>query len=72
MVKIQNWKRCPISLTSSKTLGCLSDREKAIIYLYYYADLPQTEIAKRIGICQMQVSRLQRRALGKLKQEMAG
>ena len=61
----------PDKLDLNQTLDCLSDREKDIIYLYYYADLPQTEIAKRIGICQMQVSRLQRRALSKLKQEMA-
>ena len=62
----------PDNLDLDKTLDCLSPREKTIIYLYYYADLPQTEIAKRMGISQMQVSRLQRRALGKLKQEMAG
>jgi len=48
-------------------LGCLNSREEAIIYLRFYADLPQTEIAKRLGISQMHVSRLQRNALSKLK-----
>jgi len=40
--------------------------------MYYYKGLSQTEIAKRIGICQMHVSRLQRLALGKLEQELTG
>ena len=26
------------------TLGCLDSREKTVLYLKYYADLPQTEI----------------------------
>ncbi len=47
--------------------GCLNAREEAIIYLRFYADLSQTEIAKRLGISQMHVSRLQRNALDKLK-----
>ena len=61
----------PNKLDLTKTLGCLNAREKAIIHMYYYADLSQTEIAERLGICQMHVSRLQRRALGKLKEKLA-
>ena len=61
----------PNKLDLTKTLDCLDAREKAIIYMYYYSDLSHTEIAKRLGICQMHVSRLQRRALGKLKEELA-
>ena len=57
-------------LDLTNTLGCLSKREKTIIYLKFYRDLPQTEIAKRLGISQMHVSRLQRAALGKLKEAM--
>ena len=62
----------PNKIDLTKTLDCLDEREKAIIYMYYYADLTQIEIAKRLGICQMHVSRLQRRALGKLKEDLAG
>ena len=53
------------------TLNCLDRREKTIIYLKFYADLPQTEIAKRLGISQMHVSRLQRGALEKLREGLS-
>ena len=38
----------------------------------FYAELSQSEIAARLGISQMHVSRLQRSALGKLKQSLVG
>ncbi|MGA2925615.1 MAG: SigB/SigF/SigG family RNA polymerase sigma factor [Solirubrobacteraceae bacterium] len=53
----------------------LSARERVILYLRFGEDLPQTEIARRIGVSQMQVSRLLRRALERLRtlmQEPAG
>ena len=49
------------------TLRCLTEREKTIIRLKFYAGLSQAEIAGRLGVSQMHVSRLQRNALGKLK-----
>ncbi len=54
-----------------QTFSSLTNREKAIIYLKFYVGLPQTEIAKRIGISQMHVSRLQRHALGLLREGLA-
>ena len=54
-----------IDLTNS--LQYLDKRELAIIRLKFYSGLSQTEIAQRLGISQMHVSRLQRNALGKLK-----
>ena len=54
----------------STTLSCLGRREKIIIYLKFYVGLSQTDIAKRLGVSQMHVSRLQRNALSKLKQRM--
>ncbi len=51
----------------SNSLQCLDQRERAIIRLKFYSGLPQTEIAQRLGISQMHVSRLQRNALGKMK-----
>ena len=58
-----------IDLTN--TLRCLSGRERVIIGLKFYSGLSQTEIAERLGISQMHVSRLQRSALDKLKLNMA-
>ena len=52
------------------TLGCLDNREKTVLYLKFYADLPQTEIGRRLGISQMHVSRVQRNALSKLRQDL--
>lgn len=46
----------------------LDNREKMIIYLRYFQDLSQTEVAKRLRISQMHVSRLQHKALQRLKE----
>ncbi len=56
----------------STTLDCLTDRERTIIRLKFYAGLSQTKIAARLGISQMHVSRLQRNALAKLEVILAG
>src|SRR3954453_928065 len=44
----------------------LDDRDRRVLYLRFVEDLTQTEIAKRIGVSQMQVSRLIRKALQRL------
>jgi RNA polymerase sigma-B factor len=44
----------------------LPERERAIVQLRFFEDLTQAEIAERIGISQMHVSRLLRRALDTL------
>jgi RNA polymerase sigma-B factor len=49
------------------TLRALSQRERSILYLRFAEDLTQLEIAERIGISQMQVSRLIRQALDRLR-----
>ncbi|MDH7602366.1 MAG: RNA polymerase sigma factor SigF [Armatimonadota bacterium] len=46
----------------------LDPREKAIIYYRFFRNMSQTEVAKRLGISQMHVSRLQQRALKKLRE----
>jgi len=45
----------------------LSGRERVILYLRFYENVSQTEIAKRLSVSQMHVSRLQQKALEKLK-----
>jgi RNA polymerase sigma-B factor len=49
-------------------LSRLPARERVIIILRYYQERSQTEIARRLGISQMHVSRLQHRALDRLKE----
>lgn len=46
----------------------LPERERQILYLRFGADLTQSEIAQRIGVSQMQVSRLLRRSLQRLRE----
>lgn len=45
----------------------LDDKERKIIYLRYYENKTQTEIANRIGISQVQVSRMEKRILNELR-----
>ena len=49
------------------TLKALSARERAILHLRFVEDLTQSEIAERIGVSQMHVSRLIRRSLARLR-----
>jgi RNA polymerase sigma-B factor len=49
------------------TMKALSERERLILHLRFVEDLTQSEIADRIGVSQMHVSRLIRRALARLR-----
>jgi RNA polymerase sigma-B factor len=46
----------------------LPTREREILYLRFGEDLTQSEIADRVGVSQMQVSRLLRRSLQRLRE----
>lgn len=50
----------------ASALGVLPVRERVILHLRFEHDLTQCEIAERVGISQMHVSRLLRRALERL------
>ncbi len=47
------------------------ERDKKIIYLRYYRDKTQSEIARELGVSQVQVSRLEAKILERLKKELA-
>ncbi|MGB3260071.1 SigF/SigG family RNA polymerase sporulation sigma factor [Paenisporosarcina sp.] len=51
-------------------LSKLGKREQMIIYLRYYLDCTQSDIADRLGISQVQVSRLEKKILKQLKSWM--
>jgi RNA polymerase sporulation-specific sigma factor len=55
------------SIFISQLLETLSKREQSILKLRYFADKTQTEIADKIGISQVQVSRIEKKALLKLR-----
>ncbi len=50
----------------------LEERERAVVELRFVAELNQYEIGERLGISQMQVSRLLRRGLAKLLEAVQG
>jgi RNA polymerase sigma-B factor len=50
----------------------LDERERRILHLRFFEGLTQSQIAQQIGISQMHVSRLIRRSLEKIRQEIAG
>lgn len=51
-------------------LGALSARDRRIVELRFYDQLSQAEIARRVGISQVQVSRLLRRILLELRDRL--
>jgi RNA polymerase sporulation-specific sigma factor len=54
----------------SEAVKQLTEREKLIIYLRYYRDQTQAEVASRLGVSQVQVSRLEKKILQLLKERM--
>lgn len=55
-----------------KSLKYLNKVEKVIIYWRFYKNLTQYEIAKRLKMSQMQISRMQNRALHKIRNFIEG
>jgi RNA polymerase sigma-B factor len=56
----------------ARTLALLPERERTILNLRFVEDLTQSEIADRVGISQMHVSRLLRRALDAVREQVPG
>lgn len=55
------------TLTLQEAIRGLNERERLIVYLRYYKDQTQTEVADRLGISQVQVSRLEKKILYEMK-----
>ncbi|MEE8599836.1 sigma-70 family RNA polymerase sigma factor [Euzebya tangerina] len=51
-------------------IRALPDRERRIVFLSYFQDLTQREIAERVGCSQMHVSRLLRRSLSTVRENL--
>ena len=49
----------------------LDEREKKIVILRYFRDMTQSEIAREMGVSQVQVSRLEVKILAKMKEKMS-
>ena len=55
---------------SSQLISGLPQKEQKLIKLRYYQDKTQTEVAKVLGISQVQVSRLEKKILLDMRQKM--
>ncbi|MCD7856114.1 MAG: SigB/SigF/SigG family RNA polymerase sigma factor [Clostridiales bacterium] len=52
-----------------QALGCLDERDRELIRLRFYEDKTQTEVSKRIGVSQVQVSRLEKKILKSIREK---
>ncbi|HEY6538423.1 MAG TPA: SigB/SigF/SigG family RNA polymerase sigma factor [Candidatus Dormibacteraeota bacterium] len=66
----ENLSRIELQNMLAGAMRHLTPREREIMVLRFVEQLPQTEVAHRLGISQMHVSRLQRAALAQLKREL--
>jgi RNA polymerase sigma-B factor len=51
-------------------LAALPERERTVLYLRFFASMTQSQIAERIGVSQMHVSRILERTLTKLRTQL--
>ena len=58
------------NISLKESLNYLSSKERQIIIMRYYQDRTQTDIAKQLGISQVQVSRIEKRVLHNMKKSM--
>jgi RNA polymerase sigma-B factor len=62
----EGYELVEIAETLRGTIAALPERERLILSLRFEEDLTQAEIAERVGVSQMHVSRLLRRSLDRL------
>ena len=53
-------------------IDALPDRDKKIIVLRYFRDMTQSEVAERIGVSQVQVSRIENRIIKAFRDKLSG
>lgn len=58
-------------LTLRDAITRLSEREQLIVYLRYFKDQTQSEVAERLGISQVQVSRLEKKIIARMKEDLS-
>ena len=62
--------RAEMRVLLDDAFGVLSVRDREVLRLRFGEDLTQTEISKRVGVSQMQVSRIIRQALVRLRSDI--
>lgn len=57
-------------ITLKEMISKLESRERQIVVMRYFQDKTQTEIAKKLGISQVQVSRIEKKILIRMRESM--
>lgn len=70
--KIDEQSKIIEKLSLDEAIKNLNYRDKKIIILRYFNGKTQSEVAKTLGISQVQVSRIERKILDNIKEEMVG
>lgn len=70
-VEDANLERVETQALLERAMAHLTRRERQIVALRFIEQLPQTEVARRLGISQMHVSRLQRAAVEQMRHDLA-
>lgn len=60
------------SLALKQIMEELTEQERIIIELRYFQEKTQTEVAKTLSVSQVQISRMEKRILLKMREKMAG
>ena len=55
-------------ITLREAIGMLEEREKITVLLRYYRGFTQSQVARVLRVSQVQVSRLEKRAMERLRQ----
>ncbi len=67
----QNLDNVELKKDLKAAMEVLSEQQKQVIYYRYFEDLTQSKIAALLGVSQMQISRLEKSALEKIRDKMA-
>jgi RNA polymerase sigma-B factor len=63
-------ERSEMRVLLDDAMDVLSDRDREVLRLRFEDDLTQTEISERVGVSQMQISRIIRQSIAKLRLEI--
>jgi RNA polymerase sigma-B factor len=68
----ESLSRTEDAVTVERLMASLAERERTILHLRFHEDLTQMEIAQRLGLSQMHVSRLIRQSITRLRAAAGG
>lgn len=66
-----DWEEHIDEMQLKECMAKLTDRERKIVILRYFRDMTQSEVAKVIGVSQVQISRIESKVLASFRKDMA-